>query len=260
MRRSESFVMKRREDIVRLLEERGRMDVTDLAERFGVSPLTIRRDLDYLESRQLVSHQYGSATLVNTLGRPSGSRRVMAKRAIARRAAGFVEDGDAVFVNASSTALDVVNHIEAEDVSVITNNSKVMLLQGPLKPTVLLTGGEAVPPRASLTGQLALDTIGRFTATKCFIGCSGISARVGLTSNTAPEPTVDALMLARSRAHFVLLDSDKIGVECTYAFGTAADAGTVITDDGATDEQVEELLSAGVREVIRVPLELGQEG
>jgi DeoR/GlpR family transcriptional regulator of sugar metabolism len=83
---------------------------------------------------------------------------------------------------------------------------------------------------------------------------------VGLTSNTAPEPTVDALMLARSRAHFVLLDSDKIGVECTYAFGTAADAGTVITDDGATDEQVEELLSAGVREVIRVPLELGQEG
>ena len=125
MRRSESFVMKRREDIVRLLEERGRMDVTDLAERFGVSPLTIRRDLDYLESRQLVSHQYGSATLVNTLGRPSGSRRVMAKRAIARRAAGFVEEGDAVFVNASSTALDVVNHIEAEDVSVITNNSTV---------------------------------------------------------------------------------------------------------------------------------------
>ena len=250
MRRSESFVMKRREDIVRLLEERGRMDVTDLAERFGVSPLTIRRDLDYLESRQLVSHQYGSATLVNTLGRPSGSRRVMAKRAIARRAAGFVEDGDAVFVNASSTALDVVNHIEAEDVSVITNNSKVMLLKGPLRQTILLTGGTAVPPRASLTGELAMDVIRRYQAAKCFIGCSGISAEHGLTSNTVPETAVDSLMLEQSREHFLLLDSFKIGKSYTYPIAPAHMADTVITDDGATDEQVDHLYMAGVKNVI----------
>ena len=246
--------MSRRKAIVTQLEERGGASVAELAERFGVSPLTIRRDLDYLEERGLVSRQYGRATIVNTLGRPSGSRRILAKRAIARAAAGFVEDGDAIFLNASSTALDMIKYIEADDVSIITNNAKVMLLEGPLRVTVLLTGGAAMPPRASLTGQLALDTIGRYEAAKCFVGCSGISARAGLTSNTANEPPVDALMLQRSRRRFVLLDSSKLGAELTYHVADAREAGTLITDDGATDGQVQELYEAGVPRVIRVPV------
>lgn len=246
--------MRRRGAIVELLEKREVASVADLAERFGVSPLTIRRDLDYLEGRHLVSRQYGRVTIKDTLGRPSGSRHVMAKKAIAAEAARHVQDGDAIFLNASSTALEMLSHIEADDVSVITNNAKVMLLEGPLKQTILLTGGTAMPPRASLTGELAMDTIRRYHAAKCFIGCSGISAAHGLTSNTVNETSVDALMLEQSREHFVLLDSSKIGKSLTYPIADAHAAGTVITDDGATDEQVDALYMAGVGNVIRVHL------
>lgn len=177
---------------------------------------------------------------------------MLAKKAVAAEAARHVEDGDAIFVNASSTALEMIELIEADDVSVITNNSKVMLLKGPLRQTILLTGGTAVPPRASLTGELAMDVIRRYQAAKCFIGCSGISAEHGLTSNTVPETAVDSLMLEQSREHFLLLDSFKIGKSYTYPIAPAHMADTVITDDGATDEQVDHLYMAGVKDVIVV--------
>ena len=250
MRRSETFVTRRREAIMRLLEGRESAGVGELAERFDVSPLTIRRDLDYLEGRGMVTRQYGRVTIADALGRPSGSRRVLAKKAVAAEAARHVEDGDAIFVNASSTALEMIELIEADDVSVITNNSKVMLLKGPLRQTILLTGGTAVPPRASLTGELAMDVIRRYQAAKCFIGCSGISAEHGLTSNTVPETAVDSLMLEQSREHYLLLDSFKIGKSYTYPIAPAHMADTVITDDGATDEQVDHLYMAGVKNVI----------
>lgn len=252
MRRSETFVTRRRQAIVRLLEERESASVAELAERFDVSSLTIRRDLDSLEGQGMVTRQYGRVSLVDELGRPSGSRRVLAKKAIAAEAAHHVANGDAIFVNASSTALEIIESITAQDVSIITNNSKVMLLKGPLSQTVLLTGGNAMPPRTSLTGELTMDVIGRYHAAKCFMGCSGISAEGGLTSNTMPECAVDALMLAHSREHFVLLDSSKLGRSYTYPIAGIAEAHTVITDDGATDEQVRTLREAGVRKVIRV--------
>ena len=79
MRRSETFVTRRREAIMRLLEGRESAGVSELAERFDVSPLTIRRDLDYREGRGMVTRQYGRVTIADALGRPSGSRRVLAK-------------------------------------------------------------------------------------------------------------------------------------------------------------------------------------
>lgn len=252
MRRSKSFVARRRESIVALLEEQDGARVADLADYFEVSALTIRRDLDALEQKKLVMRHYGRVFLVNTLGRPAGSRHVMAKIAIAKEAARHVCDGDAIFLNASSTALEMIEYIDAQDVSIITNNSKVMLLHRPLQHSVILTGGDARPPRASLTGQLALDTIRRYKTSKCFLGCSGISATAGLTSNTINEPAVDALMLEHSLERYVLLDSSKIGAELTYPIAPAKMADVVITDDGATQHDVDQLIAAGVKDVIRV--------
>ena len=90
MRRSNAFVAARRDAIMALLERDGQASVAELAEHFEVSQLTIRRDLDWLESRHVLSRQHGSASLLNPLGRPSGSQRVRANRAIAREAAKYV--------------------------------------------------------------------------------------------------------------------------------------------------------------------------
>ncbi len=74
MKRSKAYVDSRREAITELLEKEGQASVLELADHFEVSSLTIRRDLDFLEKRGILTRQYGIATLLNPYGRPSGSR------------------------------------------------------------------------------------------------------------------------------------------------------------------------------------------
>lgn len=251
MRRSNAFVAARRDAIMALLERDGQASVAELAEHFEVSQLTIRRDLDWLESRHVLSRQHGSASLLNPLGRPSGSQRVRANRAIAREAAKYVCDGDCIFINGSSTALSIIDFIEARDVTVVTNNGKALLIGEHPALSILLTGGEIRPPRASMTGEIAMDNVRRIRAKKCFLGCTAISVADGITSATAPEPVVNALMLSQSDEHFFVADSSKIGRTSSFPFGTVDDIDTLITDTGATPEEVSVFLAHGVSRVIR---------
>ena len=103
-----------------------------------------------------------------------------------------------------------------------------------------------------MTGEVALDYIKRVTATKCFLGVTGISANYGLTSATAPEPAINALMLERSRQHVIVADSSKIGLTSSFQFGSADEVDLLITDTGATDSQLAKLKAFGVGEVLRV--------
>ena len=109
MKRSKAYVNNRRDQIVAILEKDGKASVADLAERFGVSPLTIRRDLDYLEERKVLSREYGTARLLNPMGRPSGSRQIRAITAISRLAARYVDDGDLILINTSATAIAMLD-------------------------------------------------------------------------------------------------------------------------------------------------------
>ena len=154
MKRSKAYVNNRRDQIVAILEKDGKASVADLAERFGVSPLTIRRDLDFLEERKVLSREYGTAKLLNPMGRPSGSRQIRAITAISRLAARYVDDGDLILINTSATAIAMLDHIEAQDVTCMTNMGKAILLES-VRPNVslMLTGGEIRPPRTSLTGH-----------------------------------------------------------------------------------------------------------
>lgn len=252
MKRSKAFVAARRDAIIALLESKGQVSVSELAEHFGTSALTIRRDLEYLEAQQVISRQYGTATLLNPLGRPSGSRQVRANKAIAREAARHVEDGDCIFINASATALSIISFISARDVTVITNNGKALLLDECPNISVLLTGGEIRPPRSSMTGEVTLDMIRRVTATKCFLGVTGFSANYGLTSATSPEPAINALMLERSKYHVIVADSSKIGLTASFQFGSADEVDLLITDTGATDAQIAKLKGYGLGDVVLV--------
>lgn len=252
MKRSKAMVARRREEITALLERQGQVNVNELAEKFGVSPLTIRRDLDYLEDHQVLTRQYGAATLLNPYGRPSGSRQIRANKAIAREAARHVQDGDCIFINTSSTALGLLDWIQAQDVTVITNNGKALLMEERQNVSVLLTGGEIRPPRASMTGEIAMETIKRVTASKSFLGCTGLSANFGLTSATSPEPAINSVMLEHSKQHIIVADSSKIGLTSSFQFGSIDEIDLLITDTGVSDDQVSLLEAYGVKEIVRV--------
>lgn len=255
MKRSQASIDARRNEIASLLELRGHMSIAELAHHFSVSALTIRRDLDYLEESKIASRSYGSASLLNPMGRPSGSKQVRANKAIARAAALLVQDGDSIFINTSSTAISMINYIEAEDVTVITNNRKVSLVEVPSSVSVLLTGGELRPRKSSLTGELACANIRSVEATKCFLGCSGLSVVRGLNTATPQETAVNALMLEHSRTHYLLADSSKIGLDTGFAFGTVSEIDMLVTDDRYHADLIESLIEAGMGDVLRVSME-----
>ena len=142
--------------------------------------------------------------------------------------------------------------IEAHDVTVVTNNGKALLLEDIHDLSIILTGGDIRPPRASMTGDTALECIQHITAAKCFLGCTGFSGEFGLTSATSPEPAINAQMLKRSRKHYVVADSSKLGTTSNFQFGSAEDIDLLITDTGATDEQISELKAAGLKDVVCV--------
>lgn len=234
MKNSLNFVDKRRTEIIRLLEQYGHVKVSFLAQELNVSPLTVRRDLDSLEEQNIITRQYGSATLLNPGSSAFSSSQVQRKAAIAKAAAMLVKDQDSIFINTSSTALLMMQHITAKNVTIITNNGKALKM--PYNPmlTVVLTGGEIRFPKESMFGEFALQNINRVSANKCFLGCAGLSIEGGLTTAAFQERPVNSLMLERSEKHFVLADYTKIGVTSSFRYGEAEDIDLLITDESAS--------------------------
>lgn len=251
---AKSFVDKRRDEIVKLLREGDEVAVADLAEHFGTSPLTIRRDLDYLQGQGILLRSYGTAHLTETYADASGSRREQAKQSIARHAAGLIEDGDTVFINTSSTALAVIDFISAHGVTIVTNNGRVLGKTIPSNITVILTGGEVRVPKWSMTGDFTLDTIAQIKAPKSILGCSGISVQRGLTTIVAQEMRINALMLEQSEQRIIVVDSSKLGKDSSFKYGDIGQIDKLITDRNASDDQISSFRSSGVGEVIEVEI------
>lgn len=259
MRNSLHFVDQRRNSIITLLEQYGQVKVSILAEELDVSPLTIRRDLDFLEQQHILTRQYGVATLMNPGSNAFSSSQVHCKTSIARAAAQMVKDQETIFINTSSTALLMMQYITAKNVTIITNSGKALQMPFNSSMTVVLTGGEIRIPKESMFGEFALQNINRVTAKKCFMGCAGLSAESGLTTALFQESPVNSLMLKRSEKHYILADYTKIGTSAGFQYGAASDIDLLITDESASKAALGKLKRIGV-EIMVVNSSEGKDG
>lgn len=243
--------------VAQILNDEGRAAVSDLSERLGVSQLTVRRDLDYLERLGIIYRRYGEAVLCEApapghRGKTGISQVERAKVAIASYAAGLVENSESIFVNTSSTAQLAIELMQSDDVTIITNSTRVGDLAVPQTVTVLVTGGEIRMPRGVLSGEFALANIRSVSANRCYVGCAGVSATTGVTSTTLQEATVNSLMISRSDYCVLMCDSSKIGVEAGFKYADLSSVDLMVTDMGATVEELEELSAAGIQRFVRV--------
>jgi DeoR/GlpR family transcriptional regulator of sugar metabolism len=160
-------------------------------------------------------------------------------KAIAKRAAMFVEDGDVIFVNSSMTAAMIINYIKYKHVTVITNNAKAINFNPDENVTVLFTGGELRFPKRSMTGDLAIQTINSITANKCFIGCSGLTVE-GVSTANIKETMINKTMLQRTKGKkFILCDYSKIGLNFAFRYAAFEGIDYLITDVNADREVVD---------------------
>jgi DeoR/GlpR family transcriptional regulator of sugar metabolism len=248
MRSSRSIVETRRSRLLKDLSKNGSINVQEAAREMGVSPLTIRRDLLKLEETEKISRFYGGAALAKKdeiEGNIFSSGYTLHKLAIAKYAAGLVEDGDTIFINTSSTAVGIIPFIRARHVTVITNNAKAMAEELPKDMNLIFTGGELRFPKEAMVGDFAINNLSTVTASKCFLGCNGLTVHEGVTTAVMQEASINHLMLTRVMGpRYILADKSKIGRKLNFIYGSLKEITMLITDTEAPAQLVEELRKA----------------
>ena len=192
MKTKNILVASRRKSVLKEVQAKIEVSVDDLAEQFQVSPLTIRRDLQYWEDKGLVHRFYGGAKIIQHLESkdPTKSNEPY-KHAIAKYAAQYVKDNDVLFINTSSTALLLLSYIKGKRVTVVTNNGKAIFIDHDPMITIVLCGGELRFPKESMVGDFALNNLNKVTVNKCFLGCSGIDVMISVCrANHSLVPSV----------------------------------------------------------------------
>ncbi len=254
MKNTKKFILKRQEAILKYLEENKFAKTEDLAKLLNTSSITIRRDFQTLENKGLINRNHGGAEIVkDTLNKnfhddELEDKNERIKSLIAKKAAQFIENNDSIFINSSSTAIKILEYIEDKRVVVITNNGKVLGMNLSPKIEVILIGGEVYGRKQSMVGDIATQIISKITATKCFIGVSGIASHCGISTSVFQETAINMKMLENcSGPTFVLADSSKIGIHHNFSSGNIDSINYVITNEDANKEEIKKLKEKGVK-------------
>ena len=243
------------------LTERGFVRVRELSDRFGVSTVTARNDLDALEQRRLVQRVHGGAMPVNrSRGEQSfevvATQRTDEKTRIAQAAAELVSTGESILVDVGTTAAAFAAQLVARrdlgELNVITNGISIALALEAAHPrfSIVVTGGTLRPKQHSLVDPLAGSFLKTLSVDTVFLGCNGIHPGAGITNVNLPEANVKRAMIEASQRCVVMADSSKIGVRTLASVCTIDDVDVVVTDSDVRDADVDWLKDRGVDVIV----------
>ena len=251
------YLEERRQEILRQMNLTGRVSVTELSQQLGVSEVTIRADLQALAEQRLVIRTHGgaipaSSTTYELALAMRRQRQVQEKSRIGQAAATLIHDGDAVFLDSSSTALTIVPQLKnRQQVTIITNSLVVAQEAHDLSGLrVVMPGGALQRETASLVGIDGLELLRKFNVQKGFFGAHGLTLSEGLTDVSAEEAEVKGAVVAMCRQVIALIDATKWGRIGLASFAQAAEIDTVISDTHAPAELVTQAQAAGIEVVL----------
>jgi len=257
MKNSMSNVYKRQQVILQRLYDQQSVSTDQLAAELQVSSLTIRRDLQSFADKGLVKYVRGGANLItgalkdDPSSLESSAIQQASKEAIAQLAASLVNDGETIFINSSSTAILMLKYIQNKHVVVVTNNGKASSLAIDPKIELLYTGGVVHANKKSMVGEVAIHNLSRITASKAFLGVSGISARGGITTSVLQEVAVNDMMIRRANQQcYILADGSKVGKQNNFVIGPVRLVKTIITDKTADPDALYQLSELGIQTMI----------
>jgi DeoR family transcriptional regulator of aga operon len=249
---------ERQQEVLRLLDTDGRVSVADLARRFGVTAVTVRKDLEVLERRHLLSRVRGGA--VSAEGADEGAfemrlrHRAEAKAAIARAAAAIVPDGAAIALDCSTTCYRLAQELRGRrSLIVVTNGLRAAELLSESGVTVVLPGGTLRRSSWSVVGDFGDLVVSRGRLAMGFFGVRSLSREHGLMELSVEETAVKRRLAAACTQLYGLFDSTKIGRFALHSFAPTDRITALYTDDGAPQDALTTFSDAGVP-VHRVPL------
>lgn len=235
---------ERRLEILDILQKQHKADVADLAEKFSVSEMTVRRDLNFLAEQYNITRTHGGAELGNqpvvkiiSFDESRISNRE-AKEKIARMAATLVRSGQRIFIDAGSTTRIMMDYMDKDmRAVVVTNHLKVAesALQFDNLSVVML-GGDMIRITNCSSGPVAEEQLKNYQLDTAFIGAAAIGTDGKLYDGYSPEARLKSSIFSVAKKIYVLADSSKINTYDLNVFGSLRQISGLITDTGIDEE------------------------
>ncbi len=246
------YLEERRRAIAEQVMRRGRATVGELSRQFNVSEVTIRSDLQVLAEQKLLVRTHGGAVapgagaseLAFALRR---ERKVREKQRIGRAGAALVANGDAVYLDSSSTSLAIAHYLkQRRHLTVVTNSLAIIqeLLDAP-HIHVMITGGSLQRETAAFVGPYSQTLFDQVHIQKGFFGAHGIVLDPGLTDVSPEIAAAKRPILARCQQAIAVVDASKWGRVGIAAFAAVNELDMIITDDSAPAGEVRAVQDAG---------------
>jgi len=244
---------ERLEHVVRLLETRDYVQVAELSQAFAVSEVTVRSDLTELARQGLVARIRGGVRALQQGNSEVGfdlrlRLEVDRKRAIARAAAAMVNEGEAVALDASTTAYYLALELRSKRELVVVTNGLLVATALADAPgiTVLVTGGMLRLSAMSVVGDFGADVLRTTRINKGFLGARGLSLSRGLMDLNPDEVRIKQEMADACEQVYGIFDGTKWHRSALLAFVSVEELAGIITDSSAPTDDVEAWRAAGV--------------
>lgn len=248
--------LDRQEWILGQLRRHDRVEVATLARELDTSEVTVRRDLDLLESSGVLRRVHGGAVSLLLRGEElpfalRESESGEAKERIGRAAAGLLRDGEAVVVDSGTTGLAVARALSGRRLTVVPLSLPTAnVLAAGAAATLIFPGGTMRPGEGSWTGPLAEATLRSLRVDTAVITCCGFSAADGATAHDLPEAAVKQAAMAGAGRTVLVAEAAKFSRVALAVVCAATAFDVVVTDAAAPEAALQQLREAGV-EVLR---------
>lgn len=252
----------RRAKILERIQRDGGASIRDLARDYGVSAITVHRDLERLARDGLVERVHGGA-------RAHGSRSARIsvatdwakrlqqalpeKQAIAARAAGFVEDGSTIFVDSSTTCLVLARHLQRHPPRALTLVTNSPAIAGELHAQsihVVVTPGEVDQTLRMIGGRWAAEFLGDLNMETAFVSAGGVTLENGLTTTRRALADTLKAASASSAKTIGLIDSSKFGLSALLSIARPEELDALVVDDALPRKTIRAYEAAGVNLIL----------
>jgi DeoR/GlpR family transcriptional regulator of sugar metabolism len=244
----------RRDEIVALIQAQGKVKVSELSEKYNISEVSIRKDLEALEAEGHLTRIHGGAVGMNKLYLNMDlteryKTNSAAKKEVAALVEKFIDDNDTIMMNAGTTLTYVLRALRGKKNISIVTNSVQNATEIALYPSfnVILLGGQLDSKYQFTYGQDALQQLQNYHATKCILSVDGISAESGLTLYYSNEAELARKMIECSDMSIVVADSSKLGKNVFARITDASKTDILITNKSDNYEELAKLKKLGVK-------------
>jgi Transcriptional regulators of sugar metabolism len=248
--------VERRRIILEELQQNKQVDVAHLKDRFNVSEVTLRKDLRYLENKNLLIRSRGGAMVPVKMAEDLSVKKRMVinlgvKKQIAQKASALIKDGDTIIIDSGTTLMQITDHLrKIKKLTVITNALDIAFkLSGFNNLKIIVPGGIFREKSFSLVGVNAIENMQMYRADKYFVSADGINEE-GLFTSNLEEGQIAKLIMSNAKENIVLVDSSKFDRQGIINFSPLAKIHTLVTDGNIPENYHQRLSSLGIKVII----------